>query len=164
MSNLKNTDSNEAYGYYSKSLKKPFDTLAELKAAEAEVLKAKEQKEAEAKAKKADADLVENAYKQLNAAKRKYKEDMNKALVKHATALKVVQEDFNNEKLSITNALSEAETAYKKALSEFTAKHPEGFHITLKDGDYETTISKSNTVKSSDWVSEIFTKLFNINL
>ena len=52
-------------------------------------------------------------------------------------------------------------------LKEFTDKYPEGYHITLKDGDFETTISGSNNVtknsyKNDDVVKELLNLFFGI--
>ena len=60
-----NQTSNE-YGFYSKKLQKPFDTLEELlKAEEVAELEARAKAEAAA-AKKADATKVEEAFKKVN--------------------------------------------------------------------------------------------------
>lgn len=157
------TNSKTDYGYYSKKLGRPFDTLDQLRSAEAAAQKEQEEKILAAKAKKDAAAAVENAYKELNEAKKSYKKDMNNALIKYTEAMKIIQGEFDVEKQMIVNKLSEAEANYKAKLKEFTVKHPEGFHITLKDGDYETTISseaKSTNNNDSDWVAKLFGELF----
>jgi hypothetical protein len=54
--------------------------------------------------------------------------------------------------------LDEAEKAYDVALKEFIAKHPEGYHMTLKDGDNVITLHSDN--KSLDF-SNAF-KMFDL--
>ena len=154
------------YGFYSNVLKKPFDNLAELKRAE-EVyyaeLKAKEDK---ASQKKADAQKVEDAFKALNAARKEYKEKLTQLTQEYANELANLEKAFKLGKTDIQNALAAAEETYSKALKEFTDKH-ESYHLTLRDGDFETTISgssKVNTNASADAnkVFNIFDLLFNI--
>lgn len=155
------------YGFYSNVLKKPFENLAELKRAE-EVyyaeLKAKEDK---ASQKKADAQKVEDSFKALNAARKEYKEKLTQLTQEYADELTNIKKAFELGKKDITSKLSAAEDTYAKALKEFTDKHPEGYHLTLRDSDFETTISgssKVNTNASSDAnkVFNIFDLFFNI--
>lgn len=153
------------YGFYSNILKKPFERLEDLKKAEyvyQEELKAKEERAA---AKKADAQKVEDAFKALNAARKTYKEKLGQLTTEYSEALTELKKAYDLGKKDITSKLAEAEDAYSKALKEFTDAHPEGYHITLKDGDFETTISgKSNleTDKTSDVYSDFFRMIFGI--
>ena len=152
------------YGFYSKVLHKPFDSLSELKAAEdayyAE-LKAKEEKVSQ---KKADAQKVEEAFKALNAARKVYKEDLTQLTTEYSEALANLKKAFDLGKKDIHNHLAKAEDAYAKALKEFTAAHPEGYHVTLRDGDFETTISggkQVNEVANSDRLFDIIDMVFH---
>lgn len=170
MANLKKNDKKEDaaldYGYYSKKLNKVFDNLIDLEAAELKDAKEKEEKAAAAAAKKNDASEVERAYKNLNAARKAYKENLEQAMIKHAAALKVIQDELAADKTAITNKLAEAEKKYEDALKNFTDKHPEGFHLTLKDGDYETSISR-NTSKlkgANDPVVDFLLSWFPFNI
>ena len=153
------------YGYYSKLLKQPFDSVAELQEAEAKYyaeIKAKEDKVA---AKKADAIKVEDAFKALNAARKDYKEKLTQLTKEYSEALINLQKAFETGKTDIRNTLAAAEDTYSSALKEFTAKHPEGYHVTLRDGDFETTISSSRTAdpkKVDSNLFNIFDLLFNI--
>jgi chromosome segregation ATPase len=129
------------YMYYSKVLNAPFESLDALRAAEDEhyaKLKAKEDKAAE---KKADAALVEEAFKNLNAARKTYKEDINELTKVYSQGLVDLKEKFENSRKAIKETLAKAEDNYSKALKAFIDKYPEGYHLTLKDGDFETTIS-----------------------
>jgi seryl-tRNA synthetase len=129
------------YMYYSKVLNAPFESLDALRAAEDEYyakLKAKEDKAAE---KKADASAVEEAFKALNAARKTYKEDINELTKVYSQGLVDLKEKFENSRKAIKETLAKAEDNYSKALKAFIDKYPEGYHLTLKDGDFETTIS-----------------------
>lgn len=129
------------YMYYSKVLNAPFESLDALRAAEDEhcaKLKAKEDKAAE---KKADAAAVEEAFKALNAARKTYKDDINELTKVYSKGLADLKEKFENSRKAIKENLASAEDNYSKALKAFIDKYPEGYHLTLKDGDFETTIS-----------------------
>jgi chromosome segregation ATPase len=129
------------YMYYSKVLNAPFESLDALRAAEDEhyaKLKAKEDKAAE---KKADATAVEEAFKALNAARKTYKDDINELTNVYSKGLVDLKEKFESSRKAIKETLAKAEDDYAKALKAFIDKYPEGYHLTLKDGDFETTIS-----------------------
>lgn len=143
----KNTAEDNSYGYYSKVLKKPFDTVAELIEAEDvyySELKAKEDKAAQ---KKADALKVEDAFKALNTARKNYKEDLLTLAKEYANALERLKSAFELSQKEIKNTLATAEDNYSKALKEFTDKY-DTYHLSLKDGDFETTISSQTTSTS----------------
>ena len=65
----------------------------------------------------------------------------------YSEALTELREAYELGKKDIHAALADAETAYAVALREFTEKY-ENYHMTLKDGDFETTISGSKTTAS----------------
>ena len=137
-------DAKPSYAYYSRVLNKPFDSLTELDKAEEAYYDEIKAKEAKAAEKKADASKVEETFKALNAARRAYKETLIKLTEKYSADLKALKETFETDKKDLQNLLAQAEDVYAEALKEFTSKHPEGYHLTLKDGDFETTISGSN--------------------
>ena len=157
---LKETDGE--YGYYSKVLKQPFDSLNELKIAEEKYyteIKAKEDKAAQ---KKADAQKVEDAFKALNAARKVYKEKLTQLTAEYSEELTTLKKAFELGKKDIHDNLVAAEDAFDKAHKEFTAAHPEGYHLTLKDGDFETTLSHQSTTKKVEpMVANLFDLLFN---
>jgi hypothetical protein len=133
-----------AYGFYSKILNKPFDTVRELQEAEAAhfaEIKAKEDKVAQ---KKADAQKVDDAFKAMNAARKEYKEKLTQLTTEYSEELTKLKNAFELGKKDIHNALATAEENYSKELKEFTAKY-DTYHLSLKDGDFETTISGSKT-------------------
>lgn len=144
---IRNTEkkTDVAYGYYSKVLGKPFDSIEELKEAETEYFDKQKAKENAAAKKKADAQKVEAAFKALNAARKEYKEKNAQLATEYAESLNNLKKAFDLGCKDIHNTLASAEEAYQAAIKEFTAKHPEGFHLTLRDGDFETTISGQTT-------------------
>ena len=159
----KNT--NYEYAFYSKPLKQVFDNLEDLKAAEAKHFAELKAKNEQAAAKKADAQKVEDAFKALNAARKAYKENLAQLTNEYSTAIAELKQAFELGKKDITEKLAAAEDAYNTALKEFNTAHPEGYHVTLKDGDFETTISRSNKVqpKAKESVSDNeLINLFNL--
>jgi hypothetical protein len=130
--------------FYSEKLNKLFDTEKELVTAEKE-LADKEAKKAElAKSKKADANKVEEAFKARNAARREYNTKVMDARKAYNTALVEAKKAFDAAINDATAIKDKAEEVYNSALKEFTDKHPEGYHMTLKDGDNVTTLSRSS--------------------
>ena len=147
-----NNNENIGYGFYSNILKKPFESLDDLKKAEYVYFEEQKAKELKACQKKADAKKVEEAFKALNAARKEYKEQTNQLTSEYKEAVKELKEAYDLGVKDIRKKLADAEDTYSKALKEFTAAHPEGYHLTLKDGDFETTISGSS--KSADQKTE----------
>jgi chromosome segregation ATPase len=152
------------YSYYSRVLEKPFDSLGELKDAEARYFAAQKAKEDKAAAKKADATKVEEAFKALNAARKAYKDDLTTLTKEYSEALKELKDAFELGKKDIHEKLASAEETYSTALKAFTEKYPEGYHLTLKDGDFETTISsqagRTKTPVDFSALSDIFDFMF----
>jgi len=127
-----------SYGYYSKLLKKPFDSLDELKAAEDEYNKAHE---AEIKAKeerKAEAEEVKAAIKaryEAEIAANTAKKDAYKAYLEACD--------------KADNAVKEAKHAEHEKLTAFCAKHPEGFHDTIQIGNATYNYNYSTSTSSA---------------
>lgn len=156
---MKNTQTTNNYGYYSRVLNEPFDSVDELMEAEEAYyakLKAKEDKAAQ---KKADAQKVEDAFKALNVARKTYKEELVNITENYRESLNELKTSFEEAKVEVQEELASYEDAYSNALKEFTDKYPEGFHLTLKDGDFETTIN-STTNTSTPSTLDIFNLLF----
>jgi uncharacterized protein (DUF342 family) len=158
------------YGFYSNVLKKPFERLEDLKRAEYVYYEEQKAKEDKAAQKKADAQKVEEAFKALNAARKTYKEELTQLTTEYSAALSELKETFEFGKKDIHNKLAAAEDNYSKTLKEFTNKY-ENFHMTLKDGDFETTISGSGNTskvttdpnKTTDAYADLFKVLFGLN-
>jgi rRNA maturation endonuclease Nob1 len=89
------------YSYYSRILKKPFDSLRELKEAEADYYAELKAKEDKAATKKADAQKVEEAFKALNTTRRVYKESLLKLTEAYSADLKKLKEAFEADKKEI---------------------------------------------------------------
>ena len=149
--------------YYSKMLDKVFDTYEELvKAEEAEEMKI-EAKEKASMERKEDAKLVEESFKLLNLAKKTYKEATALAFQNYTEQLNKIKDDYSNELQKQEAALIKAENDYRNALQVFNEKHPEGYHLTLKDGDYETTLAKSSdTITVYNDMKNILSALFKL--
>lgn len=137
------------YSYYSRVLKKPFESLEELKSAEADYYAEQRAKVDKAATKKADAKKVEEAFKALNSTRKSYKESLVSLTERYSKDLKNLKEAFEADKKEIHSIMSAAEDAYAIALKAFTDKYPEGYHLTLKDGDFETTISGRSSIEES---------------
>lgn len=136
--------------YYSRLLQKPFADLDELRAAERKVLAEETAKKQAAEQKKAEAKVVEDAFKARNAARREYNAKVVEARKVYNDAIVAAKKVFDDTLTEITNNKDKAEEAYNGALKEFTDKHPEGFHMTLKDGDNVVTLSSSVNDKPVD--------------
>ena len=152
------------YSYYSKVLKEPFNTVAELKKAEEAYYAKLTAKEDKAAQKKADAQKVEDAFKALNTARKDYKEDLTALTHQYSENLAALKKSFESAKAAIQKALADKEEQYAVALKAFTEKYPEGYHLTLKDGDFETTISSASSepdIAAIDPLANIFKLLFN---
>lgn len=140
--------SDRDYSYYSRVLKEPFDSIEELKAAEEAYYARLSAKEDKAAQKKADAKKVEDAFVHLNSMRKAYKDELTLITTEYAQSLSQLREDFDKRRQTLASKLARAEEAYSAELKAFTSKYPEGFHLTLKDGDFETTISGGNEVDS----------------
>ena len=155
------------YGFYSNVLKKPFERLEDLKKAEYVYYEEQKLKEDKAAQKKADAQKVEAAFKALNAARKEYKEKLSQLTKEYSEELETLKKAFELGKKDIHNTLAAADETYSKTLKEFTTKYPEGYHLTLKDGDYETTVSRqtcgdiTKTPVTSVGISDLVDALFN---
>ena len=147
------------YGFYSNVLNKPFERLEDLKKAEYVYYEEQKAKEEKVSQKKADAKKVEEAFKALNAARKTYKEDLTQLTKEYSESLAKLNEAFNLGKKDIHSRLAEKEDAYSAALKEFTDNHPEGYHLTLRDSDFETTISGQRNTSSTNFNA---TNLFDL--
>jgi hypothetical protein len=140
------TKANVSYGYYSKLLNKPFDTVEELQKAEDEFKAAEEAKKAKSIEKKTDASKVEDAFKALNAAKKTFNTVVGEAKKEYAKVVADAKSVYANKTAEASKSLEIAEEAYNIALKEFNDKHPEGYHMTLRDGDNVTEISRFSSI------------------
>lgn len=152
--------------FYSELLDKMFETEMDLVAAEEVAKKEEAKKKKASEAKKAEAQKVEDAFKKFNAAKKIYNENILNLKKQYNADLNVIRENLHNLKTkheadvaAEAKLREDAEAAYKAALDEFIKKHPEGYHMTLKDGDHVITIS-SSTAESRDLVDQLFDPKF----
>ena len=137
--------------YYSTVLKEPFETVEALAEAEEAYYVKLKAKEDAATQKKADATKVEDAFKALNIARKTYKEDTTTLTKEYAESMDKLKKAYDLGIKDIKGKLATAEETYSKALKEFTDKY-DTYHLSLKDGDFETTISSqvsSDTTKTN---------------
>jgi chromosome segregation ATPase len=157
----KDNKNTQYYMYYSTVLKEPFKSVEELAEAEEAYYAKLKAKEDAATQKKADAQKVEDAFKALNAARKSYKEDIATLTKEYADSLDNLKKAYDLGVKDIKGKLATAEEAYSNALKEFTGKYDQ-YHMTLKDGDFETTISSTTerNSKAADDIIDIFKLLF----
>lgn len=160
--------------FYSEKLDKLFDTQDALVAAEKAAEQAAIEKENKAKLKKAEAAKVEDAYKARNAAKREYQNSMVELRKKFNADLITLRSNFEKSVADAKAKYDGSEKAYENALSEFIKKHPEGYHMTIKDGDNVFTLKSTGDAHASTnfgniekimierdkWFNAIFEELF----
>ena len=140
--------------FYSEVTKKLYDSQEDLVAAEKAVADAEIKKAEVAKAKKADAQKVEDAFKANNNAKREYNAKVLAARKRYNESVAAAKKAFDEAVTDASNAKDTAEKHYDKMLKEFTEKHPEGYHLTLKDGDNVVTISNQSNVFNDSFNKE----------
>ena len=129
--------------YYSEILNKNFDSVEDLEKAEAEH-KAEQAKKEEAKlAVKKESAEVEDAFKVRNAARKDYNVKLVEARKAYNEALRKAKDEFEASLKESTEALEKAEADYDARLKAFQKAHPEGYHITLKDGDNVVTYTSN---------------------
>lgn len=134
--------------YYSTELKKLFDSITDLEEAEKAFKEDNEKKLAEKEARKAEAKVVEDAYTALADAKKERARVLTEALDEYKQACKTAKEKYLAVKDAQDAIVKSAAEARDTALKEFTDKHKEGFHLTLKDPDGATTTISTNTYRN----------------
>ena len=132
--------------YYSEALDKIFETEKELKVAEKANAEEKAKKEEAKLAVKKESSEVEDAFKARNAARKAYNEKLVEARKTYNEALRKAKDEFEANLKESTEALEKAETDYDNKLKAFQKAHPEGFRLSLKDGDNVVTYT-SNPVE-----------------
>jgi hypothetical protein len=150
--------------FYSEITKELYENEKDLIAAEKATKAAEEAKTKAAKAKKADALKVEDAFKTCNAARKEYNTKVINARKDYNEAVANAKKAFEETVSAASQEKAAAEEVYDKILKDFISKHPEGYHLTLKDGDFETTISSqteaANPSVDFSKVAELFGLLF----
>ena len=133
---------------------KKFDSVEELEKAEAEVKTALVKKEEAALARKQEAAVVETAFKARNEARKVYNTKALELRKTYNEAIKKARDEFEAGLEESTKELHIKEAEYASALNEFVKKHPEGYHITLHDGDNVTTFSGTGVSELKDLFKE----------
>ena len=148
--------------YYSEILNKNFDSVEDLEKAEADH-KAEQAKKEEAKALvKKESSEVEDAFKARNAARHAYNEKLVEARKAYNEALRKAKDEFEASLKDSTEALEKAEADYDTRLKAFQKAHPEGYHITLKDGDNVVTYTSSQTDYPVTSISKEFDDMLDL--
>ena len=132
--------------YYSDTLDKLFETEKELKAAEKADAEEKAKKEEAKLVVKKESSEVEDAFKARNAARKAYNEKLVEARKTYNEALRKAKDEFEADLKESTEALEKAEADYDTKLKAFQKAHPEGYRLSLKDGDNVVTYT-SNPVE-----------------
>ena len=127
--------------FYSDVTKKLYETEEDLRNAEIAVAEAEAKKAEAAAVKKADALKVEEAFKAVNDAKREYNAKVVAARKMYNETVANAKKAFDEAVSDASGVLNTAEKLYDEVLKDFIAKHPEGYHLTLKDGDNVVTYS-----------------------
>lgn len=138
------------YGYYSRVLNKPFDTLQELQEAELEVKRQEEAKHTALVAKKEDAGKVKAAITNRIECDIEAKKKAADAYAEYLAKLDQIRADQ-----------AEARKAESTALKEFCDKYKEGFHdtITVNDIQYKLDYSTSG-ISYVDPLEKLFKTFF----
>lgn len=128
--------------YFSEKLNKLFDDEAALVKAEKELAEAETKKAEASLQKKADAEKVEEAFKVRNEARREFNAKLLELRKEYNATVTAAKEHYEKAAAEITEIKDQAEKLYSDALAEFTKKH-KNYHLTLKDGDNVTTLSRA---------------------
>ena len=129
--------------YYSDTLDKLFETEKELKAAEKADAEEKAKKEGARVVGKKESSEVEDAFKARNAARKTYNEKLVEARKTYNAALRKAKDEFEADLKESTEALEKAEADYDNKLKAFQKAHPEGYRLSLKDGDNVVTYTSN---------------------
>ena len=146
--------------YYSEKLNKLYDTEKDLQVAEQALADAEAKKAEAAREKKAEAQVVEDAFKARNAARREYNEKVISLRKEYHDVVVAAKVKFEEGIAEAAKAKDDSENAYNEALKEFTSKHPEGYHMTLKDGDNVITLSRARDKDFED-ISKEYSDFLN---
>jgi len=129
--------------YYSEKLDKMFETATELAKAEADAEAKEQEKTQKAKEKKSEAGKIEKLYAEKNTAVAEFNKKFLELRDNYNQKIRDARKEFETEVAEISAKKDSAEKAYTDALNAFIKKHPEGYHMTLRDGNNISTISGS---------------------
>jgi len=151
--------------YYSEELKQAFDTEKECLEAEAAAKEAAEAKAKQVQAKKDEAKKIEDLYAAKNAAVRKFNETVVGIRNDYNKAVREARKEYETKLADAVAVKNKAELEYSTAVKDFSKKHPEGYHMTLHDGDNVMTLSgygNSLLNDANDKMDKIFDELTKI--
>ena len=148
--------------YYSETLDKIFETEKELKVAEKADAEEKAKKEEAKLAVKKESSEVEDAFKARNAARKAYNEKLVEARKTYNEALRKAKDEFEANLKESTEALEKAETDYDNKLKAFQKAHPEGYRLSLKDGDNVVTYTSNQVDYQVKSISKEFDDILDM--
>lgn len=160
--NEKATTASHSYGYFSRLLNKPFDTLEELTAAENTHRKELATKEDLKARRKHDAELVGEAYKAMTSVKASTAKTIADARKQCALEFEEVRKKWSKVIEQADNAAAEAEKTFNEVLKAFQERYPEGYHITLRGSNNETLTIDTRTMNTIDMFNDILNQFFQI--
>lgn len=149
------------YGYYSKLLNKPFDTVEELITAEEELRKAEEAKKVAADLRKSDAGRVKDAYIAYKNSKKDYNKQLIDLRKEYNDAVQLAKTRYNEKAETFANAMAIAAEEYNKLLTEFNQKYPGGYHLTLKETDDGVEVEVKETKAEEETIVDSAAEFLN---
>jgi len=150
--------------FLSEKLNKYFESELDCVKAEKELEEAEAKKRELANAKKAEAAKVEDAFKKLNAAKKNLNEVAEAAGKAYVAAVREAKKIYDAAFANANKSKEEAEAEFNKQLEIFNKAHPEGFHLTLRDGDVVKTYSTTSRVDAFEELKSLEDKLWKMLL
>lgn len=154
------TEKAAATCYHSKVLNKYFEDYDSMIAEEKAFFDKKREDDARVAKRKAEAAVVEEAFKKMNDAKRAYNEKVTELKKTYSKAIATAKKEFADAAYEETEKVKAAEDKYAQTLDEFRKNHPEGYHMTFRDGDFVTTISEASFQSILDDFYSSMLKLF----
>ena len=107
-------------------------------------------------------EYIQEAFKEMNAAKKAFNTTVDEASKIYAEEMKAAKDKYVATVDQAEVAYLEAEKKYKENLKAFSDKHG-NFHMTLKDGDVVTSISQQKAAvdPATEFLKSVI-KMFNL--
>lgn len=144
---------NEGIGYYSKLLRKPFDSLKDLRKEEDEYRKKHEAELKEAEERKSEAKEIESLIKERDEIASMGLKRKRDAAEAYAKAEREARKAYQDECKAVEDANKDANAKLEGKLEAFCKKNPGGFHTTIKYDDGSTKTYSYNSSRPAAWDS-----------
>ena len=143
------------YGFYSKLLKKPFDSLEELRKEEEEYHKVHAVELKKAEERKTEAKEIENLIKARDEIAAQGLQRKKAAAEKYSKTEQEARKEYMDECNAVEAANREACSKLDDKLKAFCQKNPGGYHATIRydDGSTKTYSYNINTTVPVTWNS-----------